>query len=300
MNVCTDTLKSPTIMLAKDYKDGAVDYPVMVSEKLDGVPVRIEWEEFSGELVAITRQGKFITSIPHILKQLEEILEPWERVIGELWIPRTPFEVISGKVRGKDPAPDLHLYLYDMVGLNDAEFYKDRYLKLNEITDIVLTHYEGRTAVHAIQHWFCESSNELDYFKTLVYDASTAHQFEGWVVRAYTGKHSQYKLARSWGMQRIVPKPTKDFEVVRVNEAYDSDKNSKGIAGSLDVQTASGEQLRVGAGKASHAMRKEWLDNPFSIVGKIVQVQYKPSSYNALRQPTFQRIREDKETPDNG
>ena len=58
---------SATIMLATNFDIDKTTFPVYVSEKMDGVPVKIFWTSKGWKV--ITRQGKTVTSITLLVQE---------------------------------------------------------------------------------------------------------------------------------------------------------------------------------------------------------------------------------------
>lgn len=299
-------MSNNTIMLAKDYDYKRVTFPVCLSEKLDGVPAKF-FRDKDGNVVAMTRQGELLTSVEHICKELSDfkLLDESNAIVGELWVRGRPFKETSGKVRADEVCTDLKLYVYDEFFCDregcpyDSRTFRQRWTHLD--------HKFFRNAlgmpphVTLVHQFLCENSAVLNYKRERIMagPCDRAYKPEGVMIRTLDGADSYYSLVgRSWGMMRIVEKPTIDLMVVEVVEAKDKKGNPKGMVGSLMCKYHDID-IKVGAGKATHDERKKWWKKPELILGKIVQVQYKPDdSYNKLRQPTFQRIRDDKDTPD--
>lgn len=295
-----------TIMLAKDYDYKRVAFPVYLSEKLDGVPAKF-FKNADGKVVAMTRQGELLTSVAHICKELNDfhLLDEYNAIVGELWVRGRPFKETSGKVRAEEVCTDLRLYIYDEF-LCDADGYPHDSRTFRQRWNHMKTKFQLNALgmpPHAelVRQVLCGNSATLNYERECIMagPGDRAYKPEGVMVRTLDHADSYYSLTgRSWGMMRIVEKPTIDLLVVEVVEAKDKKGSPKGMVGSLMCKYHDID-IKVGAGKATHAERKAWWDKPELILGKIVQVQYKPDdSYNKLRQPTFQRIRDDKDTPD--
>lgn len=299
-------MSNNTIMLAKDYDYKRVAFPVYLSEKLDGVPAKF-FRDTSGKVVAMTRQGELLTSVEHICKELSDfkLLDESNAIVGELWVRGRPFKETSGKVRAEEVCTDLKLYIYDeflcdQEGLpNDSRTFRERW-----------SHLKGKFQLNTLgmpphaeltNQILCGNSATLNYEREQIMAGSgdRAYKPEGVMIRMLDGDASYYSLTgRSWGMMRIVDKPTLDLMVVEVVEAKDKNGNPKGMVGSFMCKYHDID-IKVGAGKATHAERTKWWKKPELVLGHVVQVQYKPDdSYNKLRQPTFQRIRYDKDTPD--
>lgn len=299
-------MSTNTIMLAKDYDFRRVIFPVCISEKLDGVPAKF-FKDVNGKVVAMTRQGELLTSVEHICKELSdfELLNESNAIVGELWVRGRPFKETSGKVRADGVCTDLKLYIYDEFfcdksGLpSDSRTFRERW-----------SHIKAKFQFNALglpPHVYLTKQitcANIDIFNfemkcILAGPDDRAYKPEGVMVRMLDGDASYYSLTgRSWGMMRIVEKPTLDLMVVEVVEAKAKDGTPKGMVGSFMCKYHDID-IKVGAGKATHNERKKWWQRPELILGTIIQVQYKPDdSYSKLRQPTFQRVRTDKDTPD--
>lgn len=301
---------SATIMLATNFDIDKTTFPVYVSEKMDGVPVKIFWTSKGWK--AITRQGKPVTSIDHILEQFEDTDLYKCAVVGELVKPNATFEETSGLVRQTCRSPELELMLYDYFKCdedgNSIESCMDNWefhYRLNALVEVRQEFFYLSTSVKLMLQYTCEGQDTLEgvmkNVKTWAHNAGREGSlFEGWIIRSMFGPDSVYKQGkRSRGLQRIVPEPTVDLKVVGVVEAIDlKTKQPKGMIGSLECVDGAGVRYFVGAGKMPHDQRRILFENSEPIIGCIATIKYKPSTYDKLRQPTFQRFHPYKSDPD--
>lgn len=297
---------SATIMLATNFDINKTAFPVYVSEKMDGVPVKIF--KTSKGWKAITRQGKPVTSIDHILEQFENTDLYQCAFVGELVKPNATFEETSGLVRQTGCSPELELMLYDYFRCDEDGNCVDTWefqQRLNTLVEVRNEFFYLSTSVKLMLQYACEGQDTLEgvmkNIKTWAHNAGREGSlFEGWVVRSMHGPDSVYMQGkRSRGLQRIVPEPTVDLKVVGVVEAIDlKTKQPKGMIGSLKCVDGIGVHYFVGAGKMPHDQRRILFENPEPIIGCIATVKYKPSTYLKLRQPTFQRFHPYKSDPD--
>lgn len=297
---------SATIMLATNFDIDKTTFPVYVSEKMDGVPVKIFWTSKGWK--AVTRQGKPVTSIDHILEQFEDTDLYQCAFVGELVKPNATFEETSGLVRQMCRSPELELMLYDYFRCDDLGNCTDDWEfwhRLNALVEVRQEFFYLSTSVKLMLQYTCERPDDLEgvlkNVKTWAHnDGREGSLFEGWVIRSMHGPDSVYKQGkRSRGLQRIVPEPTVDLKVVGVVEAIDlKTKQPKGMIGSLECVDGFGIHYFVGAGKMPHDQRRLLFEDPAPIIGCIATVKYKPSTYLKLRQPTFQRFHPYKSEPD--
>ena len=148
------------------------------------------------------------------------------------------------------------------------------------------------------------SEEDLESMEAIVRLASTQPTFEGWMYRHI--EHLFEPGKRSWGMQRKTMKGSIDLRVVSVEEAFSKDGEPKGMIGRINVHYphTDGKKQKltvgVGPGRLTHDQRTRIWNNQNAFIGKIIEIEYKiDPSYAALRQPTYQLLRRDKDTGDN-
>jgi hypothetical protein len=250
-------------MLAREGKD-LIDKNAIyqVSEKLDGVPVCIR------DGVALSRQGKPILSIQHIINELPNEGE----FVGELYIKDKPFEYISGKVRQHTPCEELTLYLFPEFDMPQGEYLYVEQLPYQLFTGGDLRCLRKYSFISKTIPTICSKPEGF-----IARRVNTP-----WVV----GKRSKDYL-------KLLDHPTLDLKVVAFQEAIDKEGNPTGRVGKFVCLWHTGT-CNVSAGKLTHEMSREIFSNQEDYVGKIIQVKYKPSTYSVPRQPTFQHFREDK------
>lgn len=290
-----------TMMLAQGYKPKALDFArgVACTEKMDGVPG--VFHRMTEKRVEVrTRQDETILSCPHLEALLAatptRLFPVGMKVVGEIVWPGHPFKDTSGKVRGHEDAPELVVYLFDVV---ECPAYAN---PPHEIARAMLANITG---------WWREAPdcrlrlvpqlgyafNEQDVQDML--DRLPA-EAEGMILR---NCHEPYRVAaRSYGFQKIVRDQMIDLRCVAVEEAVSKDGVPLGRVGRIIVQYKGQRSARIGVGpgKLSHEEARVLWSDPARIVGKIIQIKYKKdTSYDALRQPTFQCIRDDKTVADD-
>lgn len=278
-----------TIMLAKDWEPKKFVPGSFVSQKLDGVPIKLRREN----RYHVTRQGETLKSIEHVLDALADMTMLPETcdVVGELYIPGQYFKDISGMVRSHDPQPQLQLYLYDYLSDEPYDVRYERMLSLPN-TNIIKSVYDLPNGLKGIDQAF-----SLDEINQAIKWADNRENIEGIVIRP---PHSLVEPAgtRSWGLMRYKPTPTLDLTVHSFEEAVSKDNEPLGMVGRINVWY-NGQVTGCGPGKLTHKERKEIWDAQNQWIGTIAEVQYmRDPSYEGLRQPTFQRWRPDKDTSD--
>lgn len=278
-------MSNATIMLAspENPRKSLIDPDkyYMVSEKLDGVPVCITGQG-DGKLTAVTRQGKPIVSIQHILDELmlhnEVPCMHDQTLVGELYIPGVPHKDIRGKVMAQRPAPDLKLYVFYPFthkgfldwGLTTAKGLEPRCMLGSEVTRMMARNEAPTVCIGSPVEGFIAMEQGIK-----------------WIP----GK-------RSKGYIKLVPRPTLDLRVVGLMGVTDKHGNPQPRVGAFICEWGDG-LTKVGSGALTHAEATElWAlynspEGKDKVLNRVIQVGYKiDPSYDKPREPTFQMFRD--------
>lgn len=279
-------------------------------EKVDGVPgVFIHTRENVGAV--ISRQGTTLTSSGPLLKELcscinrvteecpslSEILA--HPIVGEIKVPEMSFEESAGITRSKKEDERQRLYLFD---IQCSRPYSEVAQALDKLAAVSESGILRRPEFFG--HVLFSSKNEVTEHlsKTAAFIKQHPGKIEGVMFRPLDGVYVVGK--RSWDMQRLVLTPTLDLKVLSFEEATSKGGAPLGMVGRILVGYHE-KVIGVGPGKLTHEERRElWKRwGRYGVAEEnatlIAQIKHKePSTYNALRQPTFQRWRPDKEIPD--
>jgi ATP-dependent DNA ligase len=281
-------------------------YPAAVSLKLDGVP-----GIFIGNRLPKTRQNTDIKSTAHIQNWIVQNLPSAVGIVGELYDPTLKFKVISGQVRDtKVQHAHLKLMAFDLfVPDNPGALFRHR----TEALRLILEDVAGKLGQH---------TNDLPVVRipqVIVRDEQEARDAHDCIMAANPDAEGTILTSlskvwtpngRLWTTQKCKPEPTIDIEIVGFNEAVDEDtKQGLGRVGRLVAKlnkiakdgSQTYAQIGVGPGRLSHKEAKDlWVQYKAGrYIRRIAEVKYmKDDSYDALRQPTFQRWRDDKSEAD--
>lgn len=299
-----------TIPLAKGFSEKHLKWPVLISIKYDGVPVRIDIDA-EGNHTIRTRQGKDVPSVRTLVQEFVDRYISDERDHDDVVTPITlvgevvqhenrfaDFKQTSGIVRKQDDQSHrLALLLFEC----DVQ---DTFIERHQFMEDFIAHIHGR--VHVIPQIACENMDQLLSHQTKVLDYWP--EAEGMVARNHDDPFAPGK--RSWGYQKLLQEPTIDLRIVDFEEATAEDGTPKGMVGRL-VALYNGKKIGIGPGRLTHKERIALWEAKVAHIEKhgpsdyyvngtsIAQIKYKKDdSYDALRQPTFQHWRDDKETPD--
>lgn len=290
------------MILAKDYNPKKLTFPVLVSEKLDGVACRMVKLGQQHGWVGTSRQDKNIASVHHIREALDKVapnVKCGTELIGELTVQGVPdFKDAGGIIRRDVPDDRIVLNVYDYVVPDMERTFK---IRISE-ADILCSYVEemvGLNIVRRCHQYVCKDQQHLDAFSTEFFYGNP--DAEGLMIRPAA---SLYKRGRSWDFQRLKPKGKETIDLWVTG--YEEAKSVAGVGlGRVGRVVVAYKDLTpgVGPGKMTHAeAAAEW--DAYVAAGdkwqpKMAEIQYmKDDSYNALRQPTFQRWRPDKNTPD--
>lgn len=289
-----------TIPLAKGYAPGKLKFPVYVSEKLDGVPVRIDIDPWGW--TAQTRQGEDMPSVRNQVNSLVSRLRmdiPYgsypvtfvAEVTHEIF---TNFKDISGVVRRKEPQDDLILNIFDYFNWNGE--FAQRLRNLKEVGPYIESH-----DVRLVRQHFVGCRDHLDEYLSRPMKEGQ----EGWIIRSH---NAEFKPGtRHWDYQKYVVDPCVDLRITGFEEAVSATGEPLGMIGRI-IADFHGQEIGVGPGKLSHDERRTlWMayeqwrwsrTREAEWPTQIATVKYKRDpSYAALRQPTFQHWRPEKTEP---
>jgi DNA ligase-1 len=208
-------------MLAAKYSDKMkLDFPVYVQPKLDGE--RCIATRINGEVTLWTRTRKQITSCPHIIVQLKDVLAsiPGNLFIdGELYIhmpnDKKAFEKLMSAIRKVEPTPEsrmVEFHVYDGCHLVFGEAielsFEKRFTILNKLPDYY-SHIK-----------FVNSSGCLNHKEIkLAHDYFTSEGYEGLMVRE---PESFYEHKRSKALLKMKQMHDAEFEIVNVVAGKDN------------------------------------------------------------------------------
>lgn len=292
-----------TIMLSKTYKENMkIDFPAVVTEKLDGVPG--DFYAKKGKFYGRTRQGEEIHSTPHILDALACCLPDGAHVIGELYNPRLAFSEISGAVRRHSPTINslsLTLWAFDFYIEGQEKWYSERMRDLRSI----LKPFDRR--VQFLNGYRVQDVSGIEYAENCIRNQNSL--YEGIVIRPLMGKTSIFKAGwRSPGMIKKKRVQSIDLRIAGFEEAISKDGKPLGMVGRIEVYFPSGitsdgnneytdfKRIGVGPGKLSHAERETIWKNQKKYINRTIEVTYMPDpNYEALREARFYRFRPDKD-----
>ena len=286
-----------TIPLSKGYKPEKLIFPVFISEKLDGMPIKLSINHELGTVTDESRQGSSNVSVAHDAENFMRQMLPWinekmESFVAEITHEHIKgFKDISGTVRRQQHCSQFVWNFFDYDNGQDLDFYQ----RTSRLKALLGAFPIGAKFKYVRQHMI-HSMEQLDKF---IIDKPIKDDQEGWVIRAAGDMWAP--ASRSWGYQKIVVTPSEDLPLVQVDEAVSKDGEPLGMAGKLWARY-NDQLIGVGPGKLTHPERTDlWLQYQ---KGKMkgtwnnptMEVTYKKDdTYTALREARFTCWRPDKD-----
>ena len=258
-----------TIPLAQSkFNIGKLDFPVLVSRKFDGVPIRIDVvQEYEGDFsVAVrSRQGKEVKSTDWVVQALiDELMEngldlshPTTIIAEVTHTIFTDFKDISGVVRRQEPQPNLVLNIFDFTQFEHTpQAYGDRMAIIADYTDRVVD-FEQYLDAEQLEARLAEGYGD----------------WEGLIVRDASDTFEPGSRKSSY--QKYVLDPTIELRVLYFEEAL-SKKDENGVQHPLGmvgriVARYKGREIGIGPGKLTHQERIDLWTKPFNR-GRIAEI----------------------------
>jgi len=290
-----------SIQLAKPYTPKKLEFPVMVSEKLDGVPVRMDFSKRGTgcSWLARTRQDKPVPSVREQVRALCAQFASLERECFDITIVAEtthtekgmPFKDVSGHVRRQEQNDDLVLNIFDASG----EQAEDGFGRRIAFVESVIRGMGSSPAWRMIPQMICRDFAELGCALKAFTTEHDGWLPEGAVVRNMNELWQPGK--RTWGYQKYVIDPTTEVWITGYEEALSATGERLGMVGRLNGLWYDGGlaiKVGVGPGKLTHKDRRNLWTMGWAPAWATVKYKRDPS-YDKLRQPTFQHWRPDYE-----
>lgn len=302
-----------TLQLAKHFDQSKLSAKVYVSEKYDGVPVRFDVKTADGRVCVmpgLSRQGEELHSTEWVRVRLQNMLNALDFMgdgrrfvlVGEVMHETyTGFKDISGVVRRKEPQTGLYVQLFDFWdSMRPDDSFAHRLFAMQCMLD--------RKQCHEVR---ITKQLSMGVIQAAEFVQAIPDGQEGWIIRDAIETFQPGK--RTWGYQKVVKEPTLDLRIIGI---VDGVGKNAGAVGTI-IAEHGGSIVGVGAGKLSYNEREALWAAPTTgrvdadksqlyrgpwyrlAVPRMACIKYKPDEgYTALRQPTFQYWRDDKDTPD--
>ena len=270
---------------------GTIKFPMLCSEKLDGVFCLAYCPPGVAHVYIYSRTGELYTSLNHLHMELRYLanVSQCEIIIFEAFTPYFPQPQISGWCRDtKNQHPFVKAYIHDIMTLEDFQkgysevTNKDRYDYLKEIMLI-----NSFVHLNLINKFAAHSLASVYAFADEVWEDGG----EGIVLQ---DPFSGYQAGKRNGTLIKIKKGVSfDLKVTALEEGKGK---YVGKVGKLVCRDAKGTLVKVGSGLTDQERSWWWTEFGYrDILNKIVQIDAMAvSSKGVLREPRFKGIRHDK------
>lgn len=250
-------------MLAHKFSDQGhkIVYPAYVQPKLDGIRCIAIVKD--GKCTLWTRTRKPITSVPHIVKELEDALPTGSYFFdGELYNHncRNDFERLVSLVRQEEPGLGHEVIQYHIYDIPGEGAFRDREKK------VTLFFNERDTAFKSLIHvrtGLVQNETEATEF----FEECRADGYEGAMIRNAGGL---YVNKRSYDLLKIKEFDDAEFKIIGIEEGRG---RLAGHVGAFVCENTAGQRFLAKARGATEALRRYFEDHS-AWKGKKLTVQY--------------------------
>ena len=272
--------------------DDAVNYPVRVEPKLDGL--RCVTVKHDGEVTMFTRNGTILETLPTIKSLFEAV--PWDNfvldgeIMGADW--NESASVVMSHKKNKDDGSMIY-HVFDGMTFEDwkAQSNTDSAQERVKLVTKLVSEVNSERVVQVEGLEVSSQSDLLEFYANCMENG-----YEGIMIKDLK---SPYIFKRSDAVLKL--KPITTYEGVIVGN-YEGKRGSKreGLWGGFHVVMPNGIITRV-AGGFSDALKAEINISPETWIGKIVEVEGQPDPLTKdgltkdgkVRFPVFIRFRDE-------
>lgn len=248
-------------MLAHKFSEQAhkIKYPAFVQPKLDGIRCIAIVKD--GTATLWTRTRKPITSVPHIIQELEAAFENMDIILdGELYNHqmKSDFEKIVSLVRQEEPGEGHEIVQYHVYDMVSDEDFKYRYAQLHRMFRMFEFY-----SLQLVQTEVAQTEDQvMEYF-----DKYRSQGYEGAMMRNVASK---YVNKRSYDLQKVKEFDDAEFRIVGIEEGRGK---LAGHVGSFVCEMDNGKTFLAKAKGATERL-KDYFEQHELWQGKKLTVQY--------------------------
>jgi DNA ligase-1 len=271
-----------------------ISFPCYLQPKLDGVRCLCYLSADGTTVLAQSRTGSYFESMGHITS---ELLGPFHQIPdlgrggnalaldGELYTNSMPFEQLVGLVKKKKFSPEdrqklqeISYHVYDLVDRRGDAPFQQRFDLLQQIY-----HAINKPCIQLVQTVLATSLEDFRSF----FSSSVSDGYEGVMLRNIQGRYQcNY---RSHDLQKYKEFFESEYEIVGYREAEGRDRGTV-----IWVCRLPGSSMEFSVRpRGTLDMRRKWLEEASSFVGKSLTVIYQELSEQGVpRFPVGKGIRE--------
>lgn len=276
-------------MLAHDYKKhhNGLRYPVSIQPKLDGFRCLAKKE--NGVVTLISRSGDEF-DLPHITKELNDVLSDNTVLDGELYCHGVPFQKVASWIKKQHPYTiNIGYHVYDLPEISGESGFTwiDR-LTLLDVLDKGTPDKKHFSIVETDQ-----ASTKEDVFKWQLKYIEAG--YEGAIVRVNSALY-QYGF-RSHGLLKVKTFDDDEFLITGGGPGRGKTKDQCIFECTIDPKDTSKNKRFNVMPRGTAKERSEYLTNLPALIGKYLKVKYFGKSEDDIpRFPIGLGIREDFDT----
>jgi ATP-dependent DNA ligase len=250
-------------MLAQSFADHGhkIKYPCYAQPKLDGIRCIAIVKD--GKCTLWTRTRKPITSVPHIVEEIERVYGKLDIILdGELYNHslKKDFEKIVSMVRQEEPAEGCEIVQYHIYDVVTDQTFGDRW---ENFLSRLPTPNEPPKYCFMVSTGMIHSEDQVQ----TVFEASVKMGFEGLMLR---NKDAKYVNKRSYDLQKVKEFEDAEFDIVGVEEGRGK---LAGKVGSFVCVMPNGKTFLAKMAGDTDRLR-EYFENPSLWQGKRLTVKY--------------------------
>lgn len=247
-------------ILAHKFSEQAhkIKYPAAAQPKLDGIRCIAIVKD--GECTLWSRTRKPITSVPHIIAEIEALFIHQDIVLdGELYNHdlKADFEKIVSMVRQQEPAEGHEIVQYHIYDQACEGTFEERYGALAEILQLAEPYSLKLVSTVAVD----SEDHVIERF-----EAARALGYEGVMIR---NTQSTYANKRSYDLQKVKEFDDAEFEIIGIEEG----RGKLAGAAIFICQNELGRPFKAKM-KGDTDMLKQYFVNHTLWTGKKLTVQY--------------------------
>lgn len=292
------------IPLATNYQEKYITaWPVFAEQKHDGMRCIIVANERSAK--ALTRTGKPITSIPHILDMISNAIALMKEDGTGDFMPNTDEdyvfdgEIVSGDVHETSSAIRKAGVKAEGAVFNIFDLTTSEVLNGELDGDVIELRGEALKKFYkAYGSLFGESIKIVDrYFASNIeevmslFEAAVDKGMEGLMLKM---PQSYWERSRTKSWLKVKDTLSADLEIVGLSEGEEGTR-LEGTLGAIIVDNK-GVEVNVGSGFTDKLRKKIWDADHSDTIGLIAEIKYHADTPDgSLAQPRFIRFRDDKD-----
>lgn len=284
--------KSKLVQLALPFESlkAPLTFPVLVSEKLDGVYCIAHFDSDINSMRIYSRTGEEYTSMKHLIPDLNKLCNETgvDFIIFEAYTRGVPQPTISGWCRDtKGQHEELRGYIHDILTYD--EYFGDEptpyRVRYNELLRGFSNHFFQTLWVVSQTIYYTQDS--IDDYAESIWNKGG----EGVILRNPEAAYSVGK--RNSDIVKMKKTISYDLKCVGLEEGKGK---YVGKVGKLILRWRDGETIKVGSGLTDKQRSDWWSEfNYDEVVGRVVEVEaMAESTKGKLREPRFKGIRNDK------